>query len=301
MDVTAVSARPNFTGLSFRDLEYVVAVADFGSFIRAAQHCHVAQPSLSVQVRRIEERLNTPIFERSSRGVSLTHAGHAIVGQMRRALAEGRALLALAQRPDVAFGGTLRLSAIATIAPYLFPKVLPELRSTFPSVEYLLGEGSSHALLASVASGDIDAAIVTAPAAHRHIECHRVLHEPLWMACLESHEAAREDGPDWHELPVDSRLFLDEQDCLRAHAVRAAGAAAGGHPSSSLDGLMYRVAAGEGCTLVPAFAARALPGVVYRTSIRPDRQREWLLAHRLNTAHGEAMGRLTATLAALTP
>jgi LysR family hydrogen peroxide-inducible transcriptional activator len=301
MDVTAVPARPNFTGLSFRDLEYVVAVADFGSFIRAAQHCHVAQPSLSVQVRRIEERLNTPIFERSSRGVSLTHAGHAIVGQMRRALAEGRALLALAQRPDVAFGGTLRLSAIATVAPYLFPKMLPELRSTFPSVEYLLAEGRSHQLLEAVASGDIDAAIVTAPAAHRHVECHPVLHEPLWMACPESHDAARDDGPDWHELSADSRLFLDEQDCLRAHAVRAAGAAGGGHPSSSLEGLMYRVAAGEGCTLMPAFAARPLPGVVYRTSMRPDRQRLWLLARRANTVHGEAIDRLAATLSALMP
>lgn len=301
MDVTAVSARPNFTGLSFRDLEYVVAVADFGSFIRAAQHCHVAQPSLSVQVRRIEERLNTPIFERSSRGVSLTRTGHAIVGQMRRALAEGRALLALAQHPDIDFGGTLRLSAIATVAPYLFPRVLPDLRTTFPTVEYLLGEGTGNDLLAAVASGDIDAAIVTAPAAYRGVACRPLLHESLLMACPANHDAADDDGPDWHEIPNDFRLFLDERDCLRAHAVRAAGVAAGGQASSSLEGLMYRVAAGEGCTLVPAFSARDMPGVVYRTSNHADRQREWLLACRADTAHSEAIGRLAACLAALTP
>ncbi|MET0254747.1 MAG: LysR substrate-binding domain-containing protein [Luteibacter sp.] len=301
MELSTAPTRPNFTGLSFRDLEYVVAVADLGSFIRAAQHCHVAQPSLSVQVRRIEERLNTVIFERSPRGVVLTPSGRAVVEQMRRALAEGRALLALAQRSDIPFNGALRLSAVPTIAPYLFPRVLPALRMVFPAVELLLGEATGSDLVAAVVTGDIDAAIVTAPVGQRAVESVSLLREELLMACPAGHPAARDDGPDWHDLPASDRLFLGERDCLREHAARAAGAPADGRPSLTLEALMYRVAAGEGCALVPAFAARETPGVVHRASSRRDRRREWLLVYRTRTPDAAAIADLARCLSAATP
>ena len=192
------SARPNFTGLSFRDIEYVVAVAELGSFARAAESCHVAQPSLSVQVKRIEERLNTTIFERGTRRISVTPAGQPVIEQMRRALAEGRALLALAHRSDAAFNGSLRLSSIPSLAPFYFPRVLPSLQTMSPGVQWLLGEDSGSDLLAMLVSGDVDAVIVTAPVDHRALDSAMLFRETLYMACPEAHPAAHADGPDWH-------------------------------------------------------------------------------------------------------
>lgn len=301
MDDIATLPKPNFTGLSFRDLEYVVAVSELGSFVAAARHCHVAQPSLSVQVRRIEERLHTPIFERTARGVVTTSAGRAIVEQMRRALAEGRALLALARRPDSAFNGTLRLAAIPTLAAYYFPRLLDPLRETFPGLELQLGEGASDDLCARLAAGDIDAVIMTTPIVHRALEHRSLGMESLLMACPVGHAAARADGPDWHELDDASRLLLAEPDCLRNQAIHAAGAPGSSKASPTLDALLYRVASGEGCALVPAFAERLVPGVVYRRSRRVERQRELVIAWRTNTAHRVDMQRLAERIATIRP
>ena len=118
----------NFSGLSLRDLEYVVAIADHGSFVRAAEHCRVAQPSLSAQVRKLESWIGIVIFERTTRRVLITAEGQAFVEQARRVLAEARLLFTIAQRSDEPFGGSLRLAAISTLGPYLFPRILAQLR-----------------------------------------------------------------------------------------------------------------------------------------------------------------------------
>jgi LysR family hydrogen peroxide-inducible transcriptional activator len=118
----------NLSGLSLRDLEYVVAIADHGSFVRAAEHCRVAQPSLSAQVRKLESWLGIVIFERTTRRVIVTAEGNSFIEQARRVLAEARLLLTIAQRSDEPFGGSLRLAAISTLGPYLFPRILPGIR-----------------------------------------------------------------------------------------------------------------------------------------------------------------------------
>src|SRR6187402_2303603 len=104
--IDPTSEQGNLGGLSLRDPEYVVAVADLGNFMRAAERCHVTQPSLSVQIRRVEERLDTVIFERTTRKILVTDHGALLVDQMRSILVEGRRLLDIASRPQRAFGGT---------------------------------------------------------------------------------------------------------------------------------------------------------------------------------------------------
>src|SRR5437899_11703868 len=111
----------SLAGVSLRDLEYVVAVADRASFVAAAEHCHVSQPSLSAQIRKVEAWLAAPIFERTSRRVMLTAAGARFVGQARRGPAEARLLRPAGQSPQLPFGGTLDLSAAAHPGPDLFP------------------------------------------------------------------------------------------------------------------------------------------------------------------------------------
>ncbi|MEI9984153.1 MAG: LysR substrate-binding domain-containing protein [Aliidongia sp.] len=137
---------------------------------RLPEHCHVAQPSLSVQVSKLESRLGTVIFERTTRRLILTSDGHLLIEQMRRVLAEGRALVTLARRSNEPFGGTLRLSAIATLGPYYFPQVLPTLRAQYPNLSLVLGEGRTDALVAALLQGQLDAVLMSTPGARSGLE-----------------------------------------------------------------------------------------------------------------------------------
>src|SRR5258708_6361053 len=153
----------NFSGLSLRDLEYVVAIADHGSFVRAAEHCRVAQPSLSAQVRKLESWIGIVIFERTTRRVLITAEGQAFIEQAGRVLAEARLLVTIAQRSDKPFGGSLRLAAISTLGPYLFPRILAQLRHDYPKLGLILGEGLTGELLPKLMNGEMEAVVLALP------------------------------------------------------------------------------------------------------------------------------------------
>jgi LysR family transcriptional regulator, hydrogen peroxide-inducible genes activator len=159
----------NLAGLSLRDLEYIVAIAEHGSFRRAAKQCAVAQPSLSGQVRKLEEWLGISIFERTTRRVITTEQGKPVIDQARRVLEEARTLLILARPSGRPFGGSLRLAAISTLGPYLFPRVLPHLRARYPDLALLLGEGRTDDLLTALVAGEHDAVLIALPNPHEAI------------------------------------------------------------------------------------------------------------------------------------
>src|SRR3954468_191070 len=154
----------NAAGLSLRDLEYVVAIADENHFGRAAERCNVSQPTLSVQVRKLEEALGLVLFERSNRRVLLTPAGQIIVRQARAVLAEAQRLLALASEGRGApLTGRLVLAAIQTLGPYLFPLVLRPLREQYPLLMLSLSESRTAEIVEGLRDGRIDAALISLP------------------------------------------------------------------------------------------------------------------------------------------
>jgi LysR family hydrogen peroxide-inducible transcriptional activator len=245
----------NLSGISLRDLEYVVAVAEHGSFVKAADQCHVAQPSLSVQVSKLEARLETVIFERTTRRLLVTVEGHKLIDQMRRVLVEARALLTIASHSDEPFGGALRLSAIATLGPYLFPLVLPGLRRKYPTLTLTLGEGRTTDLLTALLGGNLDAILISLPSCDAAIAEARVFREPFLLACPPGHAACTPNGTGWQGLAPHERLLLEEGHCLRDQALAVcADVDVTNRHATSLETLKYMVAAGEGCTLLPALA-----------------------------------------------
>jgi len=255
----------NLSGLSLRDLEYVVAVADRGSFVKAAEKCRVAQPSLSVQVSKLEARHETVIFERSTRRLLVTPEGRKLIHQMRRVLAEARALLTLASHSDRPFGGELHLSAIATLGPYLFPLILPDLRRQYPTLTLVLGEGRTADLLMALLSGEVDAILISMPLGEVAVSEVPVFREPFLLACPSGHAACAPDGPGWEELAAHEQLLLEEGHCLREQALAACSDVdTRNRHATSLETLKYMVAAGEGCTLLPALAGAETVGVVCR-------------------------------------
>jgi len=239
--------RGNLAGLSLRDLEYVVAVAELGNFMRAAERCHVTQPSLSVQIRRVEERLDTVIFERTTRKILVTEQGANLVEQMRKVLVEGRRLLDIALRPKRAFGGTLRLSAIATLGPYYFPHVLGDIQKAFPYVSLELGEGKTDDLVHALLRGDLDVVLMSAPVTDAQVSCVAVFQEPFRLACRDDHPATSQTGDLWALLRPRERLLLEDGHCLREQALAACeDVAPDQRQGTSLETLRYMVAAGSG-------------------------------------------------------
>jgi LysR family hydrogen peroxide-inducible transcriptional activator len=254
----------NFSGLSLRDLEYVVAIADHGSFVRAAEHCRVAQPSLSAQVRKLESWIGIAIFERTTRRVLVTAEGQAFIEQARRMLTEARLLFTIARRSDEPFGGSLRLAAIPTLGPYLFPRILPGLRKNYPNLGLVLSEGLTGDLVPKLIEGGIDAVLLSLSQTDPALVTAPIFSEPFLLACPEGHPATRKGGPTWDGLDVDERLLLEEGHCLREQALAACSAAGQSNRlATSLETLKYMVAAGEGCTLVPALAVSKRDAVVY--------------------------------------
>jgi LysR family hydrogen peroxide-inducible transcriptional activator len=259
-----VAERGNLAGLSLRDLEYVVAVADLGSFMRAAERCHVTQPSLSVQIRRVEERLDTVIFERTTRKILLTEQGAHLVDQMRKVLVEGRRLLDMALRPGQPFGGSLRLSAIATLGPYYFPHVLTSIRESRPHLSLELGEGKTGDLVEALLRGDLDVVLMSAPVTNAQVSCVALFEEPFRLACRDDHPATSGEGDLWASLRPRERLLLEEGHCLREQALAACNdVAPDQRQATSLETLRYMVAAGEGCTLMPQLATTQVAGMRY--------------------------------------
>ncbi|KMO13505.1 LysR substrate-binding domain-containing protein [Methylobacterium platani] len=252
----------NVSGLSLRDLEYVVAVAEEGHFGRAAERCAVSQPTLSVQVRKLEESLGLVLFERSNRRVLLTPSGQAVVRQARAVLAEARALLLLAREGAGSGGlhGRLVLAAIQTLGPYLFPRVLRGLRQAFPHLALSLSEGRTAEILDSLREGRADAALISLPIPDSGLTVAPLFDEPFLLACPAEHAFASGAAPRPGDLAGPDLLLLDEGNCLRDQAVAACGAGpASGRHATSLETLRSMVAAGAGYTLLPALAAPSGP------------------------------------------
>ncbi|ACA17691.1 transcriptional regulator, LysR family [Methylobacterium sp. 4-46] len=297
----------NLAGLSLRDLEYVVAVAEEHHFGRAAERCAVSQPTLSVQVRKLEQALGVVIFERTNRRVLLTPTGQAVVRQARAVLAEARRLLLLAREGGGApLSGRLVLAAIQTLGPYLFPLVLRPLRQDFPLLALALSEGRTAGILEGLREGRLDAALISLPIAEAGLTVAPLFREPFLLACPADHAFAAGDPPKAADLAGPDLLLLDEGNCLRDQTVAACGAGpSAGRHATSLETLRSMVAAGGGYTLLPALAAPSGPDpsglTVCRRFGEEGPSRVIALAWRASDPRGEGLARLAGFFRAHAP
>lgn len=261
----------NFSGISLRDLEYIVSIADRGSFGKAAAQCGVSQPALSSQVRKVESFVGINIFERTTRRILITSSGQDFIRQARRVLEEASILTNMAVRSEQPFGHELKLAAISTLGPYLFPRIIGALRQAYPDTTLLLSEGLTKDLTEMLLAGELDAVLLSLPVAGA-LEHTDIFTEPFYLACPNGHPAGHADGPGWEDLGAGERLVLSEGHCLRDQALDTCSFIdPGRRQATSIETLKYMVAAGEGCTLLPALSLnrtapvtwRAMPGTAY--------------------------------------
>ena len=245
----------SLAGLSLRDLEYLVAVAECRHFGRAATRCGVSQPSLSAQIRKLEALLDTRLFERMPGHVAVTPKGEAVVAQAQVVLHEARVLLERARGPDRKLAGRFRLGAIPTLGPYLLPRALRSIRQAFPDLDLALSEGRTEELITALRHGELDGALVCRPASEDGLSIQPLFVEPFLL--IHRPEDALHWPPDDYGGNI---VVLDEGNCLRDQALTACqgGASIAPRCATGVEMLRHMVAAGEGFSLMPALAAQAL-------------------------------------------
>jgi LysR family hydrogen peroxide-inducible transcriptional activator len=243
---------------TLRQLQYAVAVADELSFRRAAERCHVSQPSLSAQIAQVEKALGVRIFERSRRKVLVTSPGREILERAKRLLVGADDLVEASKRASDPLAGMIRVGVIPTIAPYLLPAVAPALRTKFKRLTLAWREDKTDVLIEALDSGALDAALVALEAELGDVEREIIARDPFVLAVPVDHPLARKAAPaEASELRSAEVLLLDDGHCFREQALEvctAARAKEGEFRATSLATLVQMVAGGAGITLLPAVA-----------------------------------------------
>lgn len=247
--------------MNIRDLEYFAAVAGTGHFGRAAEQCFVSQPTLSGQLRKLEEELGVALFERNAKGARLTPAGQSLLPYARGILDQARRLSEAARALKDPRTGPLHLGVIPTLAPYLMPLVVPFTRKSHPKLELYLSEMRTRDLLRALADGPIEAALLALPFDQAGMESETIFTEPFFLAVPAAHPLARKSALKIADLEGHILYLLEEGHCLKDQALEVCSAAgAHEHPhfrATSLETLRQMIGTGNGMTLMPGLAAQA--------------------------------------------
>lgn len=247
--------------MKLTELRYLVALSKQRHFGRAAKLCHVSQPTLSVAVNKLESKLGVNLFERFHHNVRITDIGEKVVAQAVIALEEIDKIKSLATARASQLVGPLSIWAIYTVAPYLFPRLIPLLRKKAPEMPLVLGDGYTDILREKMIQGDIDLAVVALPFEENGIVTRAVYKEEFVCLLPQTHPLAGEDSIDEKAFANENVLLLGDGHCFRHQVLQAcpscqnASANAQHVEGTSIETLKQMVASGLGVTVLPASAA----------------------------------------------
>lgn len=245
--------------MNLRDLRYLVALDEKRHFGRAAQQCFVTQPTLSTQIRKLEDELGVMLVERQSSGITMTRAGREIAARARRVLQEADGIVQFARQDRDPMTGSIHIGLIPTVAPYLLPYIVEPLHESFPKLELLLVEAQTEVLLQQLAEGKLDAGILALPLESPNLLTRPLYDEVFFVALPRGHRLAQKKLLSVEELRDESMLLLEDGHCLRDQALEVCALAGINERTdfraTSLETLRQMVAAGVGITLLPELAA----------------------------------------------
>lgn len=290
--------------INLRDLEYLVAVDEERHFHRAAERCFVSQPTLSGQIKKLEERLGVQLVERSTRQVVMTDVGRAVAEQARQVLAAARSVEDIAQTFHDPMAGELQLGLIPTLAPYLLPLIMPALKKRFPKLKLWLHEQQTAVLLERLRNAELDLLILALPVEASEFVEQDLFREPFWLALPRTDPLARRKKASLADINERELMLLEEGHCLREHALDVcltAGASeyAAFH-ATSLETLRHMVGEGMGITLMPQLAlpkrlTKSDP-VAYLPFPEPSPSRRIGMLYRKGSYREEAFRALAETI-----
>jgi LysR family hydrogen peroxide-inducible transcriptional activator len=253
--------------MTLTELRYITAVARERHFGRAAEACFVSQPTLSVAVRKLEDELGVRLFERTASEVSVTSAGEKIVEQALRVLEEVEVIRQLAEHGKNQLVGPLRLGAINTVGPYLFPDLIPNLHELAPEMPLFVEEDFTAVLTQKLKQGQLDVIVVSQPYEESGVVTLPLYEEPFVVLLPSSHPLSKQDTIGQQQLRNESMLLLGSGNCFRDQVIRSCPDCLPGDVSehrlqhtvegSSLETIRHMVASGMGITVLPCTAAGA--------------------------------------------
>ena len=268
---------------SLTQLKYVLAVHKYGNFSLAAKNCFVTQPTLSMQIQKLEEELGTVIFDRSKKPILLTDKGRKLIDQMQSILSEAKKIEVILQsESEKALSGELTIGVIPTIAPYLLPLLLPVVEKMYPGLRLKILELQTHRIIESLDSDEIDLGILAIPLGNARLLEKPLYWEPFSVLCQKTHKLAKQKKIKYESLESDDIWLLEEGHCLRHQVLdvcsirkRKATKRNFEFESGSLETLKNLVSAYGGYTLLPALATKNLDAnLVVIPSERPIPARE---------------------------
>lgn len=257
--------------MNLRDLGYLVALAEHRHFGRAAEASFVSQPTLSMQIKKLEEELGVELVERHPRHLLLTAAGERVVERARVVLHEAEQIRQIARHSQAPEAGSLRIGLFPTLGPYLLPHVVTRIRQRFPDLELLLVEEKTEDVLTGLRDGRLDVGVLALPLDSDTLHVEPLFDEPFVLAVPADHPLAAQQGPlPPSAIEGEELLLLEDGHCLRHQALEVCHLAGArersGFRATSLETLRQMVAAGVGITLLPLLAVQ--PPVAVSDDIR---------------------------------
>lgn len=254
--------------MTLTELRYIIAVAREKHFCKAAKYCNVSQSTLSLGIKKLEEELGVILFERRHQDISITPIGEKIIIQANQVLNNVQVIKELAQVSHDPLSDPLRLGALHTVGPYLFPELFPVVQDKAPQLRLLVEENYTSELIKKLKRGDIDAAIVSLPFESAGIETQTLYEEPFVILVPASHPLALNDAISMRQLALENVLLLEPQHCFREQVTalnpqcfspqrNGNGSSCKVLEGSSLETIRFMVAGGVGLAIVPRMSACA--------------------------------------------
>ena len=292
--------------MTLTDLRYLVALAHERHFGRAAEKCHVSQPTLSVAVKKVEEELGIQLFERSASEVKITETGRRIVAQAERVLMEASQIQEIAAAGKDPLAGPLRVGVIYTIGPYLLPRLIPRVHQLAPRMPLIIQENFTARLAEALKRGELDVIIISLPFDEAGVVAQPVYDEPFRVLMPAGHAWNAENEIDPQHLADDQLLLLGAGNCFRDQVLevcpscRNIGGLQRTLEGSSLETIRHMVATGLGVTVLPSSAADEMaaqnPLVAVRPFSQPEPSRRVAIAWRVTYPRSGAIDVLRAAI-----
>ncbi len=291
--------------MTLTELRYIVALARESHFGRAAEKCHVAQPTLSVAVKKLEDSLGIVLFERNSGEVRLTTIGTQIVAQAERVLSEAARVSEIAATGRDPLAGPLRLGVIYTIGPWLLPALVPRLKQRAPKMPLIIAEGYTEVLVEKLKNFELDVLVLALPVNEPGIVAQPVYDEPFRLLLPVAHPWVKQKALSTAQLLEEPLLMLGPGNCFRDQVLDLCARASHGQSpqvleSSSLETIRHMVASGVGVTVMPASSVDTLakndPLLRVRPFTEPTPTRRVGLVWRVSFPRHQAIDVMRAAL-----
>jgi len=286
--------------MNIRDYQYLLAVAKHKHFGKAAQECYVSQPTLSTQLKKMEEQLGVQIFERGKKQVIITSIGQQIIDKAQELLNTHNQIKQTAKQFSDPLSGELKIGVFPTLAPYILPIITPQIKDNYPKLQLYIVEEKSDIILSKLKSGELDCILHALPLTAENLVIKHIFSEEFYLAVGPNHTLANIKSVTQKQLKGEQLLLLDDGHCLRDQALdvcnKVGATQEHSFKATSLETLRHMVAANTGITLIPQLAKKDNDGIKYMSFTAPAPQRDIAFIWRKSDARQGLYNSLTQIL-----